>query len=50
MTNEVYTHVEIEAIEKRARALRAEATREFFVSVAKFVRRQFHFGAAQKMA
>lgn len=50
MTNEVYTHVEIEAIEKRARAMRAQATRDFVVSVSKWVRRQFQFGAVQKMA
>lgn len=46
MTNANMTHIDIIAIESRARALRAEAARDMVSSVSKWVRRQFTFGAS----
>ncbi|MEM5474827.1 hypothetical protein [Pacificibacter sp. AS14] len=45
MTNAQLSHLDITAIEFRARQLRAEAARDMISVVSKWVRRQFTFGA-----
>jgi hypothetical protein len=46
MTNANLTHIDIVAIEARARALRAQAARDMVTVMSKWVRRQFSFGTA----
>jgi hypothetical protein len=41
MTNENLSHIDITAIESRARALRAQATRDMVAYISKSVRRLF---------
>lgn len=46
MTNANLNHIDIVAIEARARALRAQAAREMVSAVSTWVRRQFTFGTS----